>query len=73
MRMNWTLSQVGRLSQHLVGLAQLSPETGSDPLPPLIAHIAEHWPAGEVHEVRFPCLYAWGGWFKAAIALLTSA
>ena len=54
MRMNWTLTQLEGYLNTWSALRNYRRQTGRDPLPALIAHIAEHWPAGEVHEVRFP-------------------
>lgn len=54
MRMNWTLSQLEGYLNTWSALRNYRRETGHNPLPALISHIAEHWPAGEVREVRFP-------------------
>lgn len=54
MRMEWTLTQLTGYLDTWSALRNYRRETGQDPLPDLIARIEEHWPAGQVHQVRFP-------------------
>ncbi len=54
MRMEWTLTQLAGYLETWSALRNYRRDTGKDPLPHLIEQIAEHWPAGQVREVRFP-------------------
>ncbi len=54
MRMEWTLTQLEGYLATWSALRNYRRDTGKDPLPKLIEQIAEHWPAGQVYQVRFP-------------------